>query len=59
MSINMHYCRVRNVLSAVRELNEQLKESQGLSEDEYESAADLMEETEDLLYLLQDTYNEE
>lgn len=56
MVINMQYCRVRNVLAAVRELNEQLQECSGLSEAEWLHLDLLVEETEELITLLGDTY---
>lgn len=56
MAINMQYCRVRNVLSAVRELNEQLHESSGLSGDEWSHIRALTEEVQQLQHLLDDTY---
>lgn len=60
MGINMQYCRVRNVLAAIRELNEQLNESQGLSAEEHAHAVGpLKDAVEELRYLLDDVHEED
>lgn len=58
MTINMGYCRVRNVRDAVQELVSQLDSNQSLSEDEMAAVESLMDSCDELRGLLEDCYTE-